>query len=386
MMNDTSASRKEQHNDSGNPLRALVAVPAHTEPLTHQIGGHIHGANKEGQTILGLLKHENGDILKPLRPGIKKDVRELHFYENLYNGSSQDPEILELKSFVPTFKGTWTGHLNGTDIVYMRLGDVMARFIKPCCMDVKIGAQTYDPEASEDKIRCENRKFPAGQILGFRIVGMKVFSEPAQKYFVIDRAFGRMQTPESICDALHLYFNKGHQCFVWATLAAFLHRLKTIEDWFCTQRKFAFYSSSLLFIYEGDHNSWITWFQGIEYALPYQQHSVVLDTSDCESDGSTPLPSRTGSCADHPNSSHNSVPLHFCLLSADGVGISCSVCGLQKDICHEIINNCSLYDIRMIDFAHVFQSETEDTNYISGLRNLTSYVSSLLQNILKTKH
>lgn len=390
-MNDTSSTsgnEQREHYYRESPVQDSISLPPHTEPLTHQIGGHIHGANKEGKAILGLLKHENGDILKPLRPGIKKDVRELSFYENLYNGNCQDPKIMELKNFVPTFKGTWIGHVNGEDIVYMCLGDLTKRFIKPCSMDVKIGAQTYDPEASTDKIRCENKKYPAGHILGFRIVGMKFFSEPAQKYFVIDRTFGRKQTPESILDGLHLYFNKGYQCFVWAVLAAFLHRLKTIDEWFCTQRKLAFYSSSLLFIYEGDHNFWITWFQGIKHILPYQQHSIA---SDCVSDDSAvlslkPVPSRTCSFAEHPNISHNSVPLAFCQLNSDDVGISCSVCGLQKDICSEIINNCALYDIRMIDFAHVFQSEAEDTNYISGLRNLTSYVSSLLQKIINTKH
>ena len=41
-------------------------------------------------------------------------------------------------------------------------------------MDVKIGAQTYDPEADASKIAYETSKYPWGSILGFRFLGLQV--------------------------------------------------------------------------------------------------------------------------------------------------------------------------------------------------------------------
>ena len=52
--------------------------------------------------------------------------------------------------------------------------DVTAAFEKPCILDVKIGARTWDPEAPAEKVAYERSKYPLGQKLGFRLLGIRV--------------------------------------------------------------------------------------------------------------------------------------------------------------------------------------------------------------------
>lgn len=57
--------------------------------------------------IQGTLKHQNGNLLKPLINGDTRSVRELSFYQQVFESSNSDPVLHELKSFLPSFHGTW---------------------------------------------------------------------------------------------------------------------------------------------------------------------------------------------------------------------------------------------------------------------------------------
>jgi hypothetical protein len=61
--------------------------------------------------------------------------------------------------------------------LFMQLEDVTAKFRYPCVTDIKIGAQTHDPTASQEKIAYEKRKCPQAAQIGFRLLGMKVKSD-----------------------------------------------------------------------------------------------------------------------------------------------------------------------------------------------------------------
>ena len=49
-----------------------------------------------------------------------------------------------------------------------------SRFQKPCILDVKVGRRVWDDFAERDKIEREKKKYPPQEILGFRIIGMRV--------------------------------------------------------------------------------------------------------------------------------------------------------------------------------------------------------------------
>ena len=59
-------------------------------------------------------------------------------------------------------------------VTFMKLGDITKRYNKPCIMDVKMGAITWDPEADADKIHREKAKYPYADEIGFHLLGMRV--------------------------------------------------------------------------------------------------------------------------------------------------------------------------------------------------------------------
>lgn len=354
-------------------------VPESTRILEHQIAGHFHG---QGKTKLGILKHKDGSILKPIINNDPRGIRELEFYEKVFHNCN-NLETSVLQTFLPQYKGTWETIIDGNEIKYLSMNDVTEVFIKPCILDIKIGSCTYDPEASPEKILQETIKYPTSAITGFRILGMRIFCHSTCKFLYLDKHYGKQQTPETIADALFLYLNKSCDTAVHAILCGFLHKLYAIENWFKVQKSFAFYSSSLLFVYEGEHSVWEQWNKeiGIIKNLTFIPNS--------REDNMIEINNETLSKISHSNL--NSFVKDGTLHLENRIG-SCSICGLSLDICRKIckmnekdtgFGNSVLFDIHMIDFAHVFPSDNIDQNYLFGLRRLIGYLKVLQVRIWK---
>jgi 1D-myo-inositol-tetrakisphosphate 5-kinase/inositol-polyphosphate multikinase len=59
-------------------------------------------------------------------------------------------------------------------VKYFALENITKRFQYPCILDIKIGAQTYDPLAPPDKMAREDAKCPWKKNTGFSLTGLKV--------------------------------------------------------------------------------------------------------------------------------------------------------------------------------------------------------------------
>ena len=57
---------------------------------------------------------------------------------------------------------------------YIKLEDIVSKFRKPCIMDLKMGRRVWDDYAQQDKIDREMKKYPYQEVIGFRIIGMRV--------------------------------------------------------------------------------------------------------------------------------------------------------------------------------------------------------------------
>lgn len=106
-----------------------------------------------------------------------------------------------------------------------------------------------------------------------------------------------------------------------------LAKLHQIEAWFEAQSQLAFYASSLLLIYEG---------------------SSPLPQCNC----SRPEGTTAAVCRDHSSRK-----------SPTGLLNGESTC---------------VADVKMIDFAHVFETTEKDDNYLFGLRRLIAHIKKLL--------
>lgn len=223
-------------------------VPDGALLFDHQIAGHVHGNKK---TKLGLLKHKDGSVLKPILRSDERTTREQKFYERVFSSAECPPELVVMRAFVPKYRGIWKTSICGEDVEYLKLDDLTAAFRRPSVLDVKIGAKTYDPLASPEKVALESKKYAWSQQIGFRILGMRVFDQAEQKYTVYGKDFGLKQTPDTVLEAFRLFLGVPHQGSP-DFLPDLLHQLEVIQHWFESQQLYAFYSSSLLLLYESD--------------------------------------------------------------------------------------------------------------------------------------
>uniref|UniRef100_A0A090X988 Kinase n=1 Tax=Ixodes ricinus TaxID=34613 RepID=A0A090X988_IXORI len=223
-------------------------LPEDTLLFDHQIAGHVHGSTK---TRLGLLKHKDGSILKPLVRSDERTLREQKFYET--QSSSPTTALLNsstLRAFVPKYKGVWKTNINREEVEYLKLDDLARVFRKPSIIDVKIGAKTYDPLASKEKVALETSKYPWSQQIGLPHFGHASFRHHrAQVQSLSERTMA--------CDRLQTQCLKrsgrssGHRkSGRLPFLPELLLQLEDIRSWFEKQRLYAFYSSSLLLMYD----------------------------------------------------------------------------------------------------------------------------------------
>ena len=247
--------------------------------LSSQVGGLSSHKQR-------MLRSDHGFILKPLRLD-HRGIREVGFYEALkvaslsdrsYSafvasttrsrvGNLEDAESLEreanlLRGLVPVVP-EYFGVVEAGSLSYLVLRDETAPFSKPCIMDVKIGTESYEPNAPESKRRRERDKYPPQTEFGFRIVALRVYdpfsslsredSRSDDEGFVFySKSFGRsLATRSLVKEALVRYLSPGGR-FDPRSASLVASTLNPILEWFLDNRCLRFCASSLLVVYEGD--------------------------------------------------------------------------------------------------------------------------------------
>lgn len=189
-----------------------------------------------------LEKHQN--LLKQLHP----------FLPQYFGVIERKPD--EASSSSPKMQA-----LNGrrnelpTGISYLMLEDITAKYKKPCTIDIKMGKQSYEPDADKEKQEREIKKYPQQKEFGLRIVGMRVY-DPAHKeacsngFVFFTKHYGRsLRARAKLKQALQIFFRAGSSV---RSLACVLAQLREIKDWFVSNDSFSFYASSLLISYEAE--------------------------------------------------------------------------------------------------------------------------------------
>jgi Inositol polyphosphate kinase len=95
---------------------------------------------------------------------------------------------------------------------HLLLQDLTINYKQPCVMDLKMGTETFEPDAPEEKRLRETTKYPQQSIFGFRIVGMRIYDpwhpEADDKgYRFYGKEYGRsLATHEQVRDAIRIFF------------------------------------------------------------------------------------------------------------------------------------------------------------------------------------
>lgn len=160
-----------------------------------------------------------------------------------------------------------------------------------------------------------------------------------------------------------------------------IHKIRNILHWFEGQKQLHFYASSLLFVYEGSLP--IANAKNRSEALTGQKHRQAEPENKSNAHLTS---SKMKSSCGQVNSSSILEAIHY-MRNVNGFGshsphhladmeakTNTVVEGKSSDGGKE-----ENVEVRMIDFAHVFPSDSSDDGYIYGLRSLLFVLEQLLQ-------
>lgn len=193
----------------------------------------------------GVLSNESGSVVvKPCTS------REVAFYES----ALAHPDFA---AWMPTFFGTLSLSDESTAIADRKSSLVLQNltygFVKPCVLDIKLGAQLWDdfaPQEKRDRLDLVSDA-TTSRSLGLRIAGMRVWKKEGE-YRAFDKQYGRVFTAETVGQALHDYFDSDVTPEQVRLVAKrFLDKVKQAREVLEGQES-RMYSASLLFVYEGD--------------------------------------------------------------------------------------------------------------------------------------
>lgn len=213
-----------------------------------QVGGH--GAWDKEQAMQVSKK---GLVLKPIQ-GDARGQREAEFFRTISN--STEPAVRAFLEFMPHFHGvSKRKKSDGAPGEFIMMENLTNNLRKPCIMDIKIGARTWGPDASEAKRKQQDASYAATKTaFGFSVPGLSSF-KGENKDCTVSKAkdYGKQLTAENIHEMLELYLDISTNPEIARKIAGvFVEKLKKIRSLFETQTSFHFFASSLLFVYDAE--------------------------------------------------------------------------------------------------------------------------------------
>jgi len=224
--NSKGKRKADTHKKETNEKEEMKVEDVKHEEFAHQAGGHA-GA---------FLKGGEGQIMK--RVGNNEFV----FYSKILGAHPS------CKPHLPSFHGTQEKDGNK----YVVIEDLTQYYQKPCILDVKIGTTSVGEDATPEKREAMEKKDRGTTTasLGIRITAMKVYQTKSGDFKSYDKAWGKNVTEQTIVQSLQTFLDNGEEIRK-DLIDGFLEILRKVQAFFEGQRELRFYSSSLLFLYDG---------------------------------------------------------------------------------------------------------------------------------------
>ncbi|XP_042593359.1 inositol polyphosphate multikinase [Cyprinus carpio] len=347
---------ENENNKNGSVKQVLLDGCV---PFSHQVAGHKCGINNTG-----VLQHPDGTILKQLQAP-PRGPREMNFYTQVFAKDCTDKRLLDLQQHLPKFYGTWMPRESPHEL-YLKLEDVTRRFLRPCIMDVKIGRRSYDPFASKEKREEQISKYPLMEEIGFLLLGMRVYQIHSDSYITHDQFYGRSLRKDILKNGLSRFFHNGQELQRHA-VSLIISKIRGILRWFESQTQLHFYASSLLLVYEGS---------------PYTTNKSKHKPADPATEHQQGEPQ--SKALNFQSSLTHSHP--YCHNVQHERNANRKHGGSEKEQNKETgmrdkkqFGQEEAVEVKMIDFAHVFPSNSPDESYMYGLRNLLSTLEQILK-------
>ena len=263
-VSDKTKGKKQEKNLTVQPIRLLQEAKVvslqkiikfrirvdNVRPLDTQVAGHGSEDRHNKGSSRGMLLHEDGFVLKPVQAPPKGE-REVDFYHYI----STSPHLIdrEFYSYLPRFYGTES--MKDDSLVqkqFLILENITQGMTQPCVMDIKVGAKTYGPDATAQKIRQEDSKYlGTKKSLGFSVLGIITYSQEEKRMKRWDKSYGMSLSADNLEEILNIYLVLGINPEASKRIAStFLRRINKIADFFERQDMHHVYASSLLFAFD----------------------------------------------------------------------------------------------------------------------------------------
>jgi len=131
--------------------------------------------------------------------------------------------------------------------------DLTFGYNKACVMDIKMGTRTYaeDSNLLKKKIRQMKDLDTTSARYGIRITGYRTFNSHNDQIFELTKECAeKVTTIEMLERHLEIFFMNGTD-MRFDVIKYYLEKLNFLSSWMETQTHYRFFSSSILFIFDG---------------------------------------------------------------------------------------------------------------------------------------
>lgn len=223
----------------------------------HQVAGH-----KAGKGKLGPLVDDSGRFYKPYQCD-DRGSKEVAFYTS-FSSNTKIPD--HIRRFFPLFYGTKLVEASDGSgpSPHIVLQDLVSNCNNPSIMDIKIGARTWYPQASDDYIeRCfQKDRETTTSLLGFRISGLQIYENKESGFWKPVKKLVQAFNVEDVRLVLRKFVssnsptdsNSVPDCSfapsVYGGSSGILAQLLELKEWFEDQTIYNLNSCSVLMVYE----------------------------------------------------------------------------------------------------------------------------------------
>jgi len=197
------------------------------EMSTNQAGGHADAflVKKPGQLMKKAGKAERAFYLETL------------------------PKVEGLAAFCPQCYGVHEE--NG--VLYTIMEDLCFGFSKPTVADIKMGVSSVGEDADEEKQRKMGAKdaISTSATLGMRFTGMVVYDSHNDTFVKFGKKWGHVLKEPEFTPSLLRYFTHEDPKVTNRLLQSAVSQVEAVYAWFSSQHSLRFFSSSLLFVFDG---------------------------------------------------------------------------------------------------------------------------------------